>query len=165
MNKKAHPAKLKRDWSPVPNNPRENEFYIDKKERRDETKFNRDRMLFDKAEDTLRRVVSKHEPGEPKRTEYLKLAPSAKKQYDKNMQVWKKQTQQSAARERLKRKGAVPTKSGKKLFEDFMRDIREATGSTKQQNIDDADLRNIYNAATQLDYRRWLIWIMDEYRK
>ena len=162
MNKKAHPAKLKRDWSPVPNNPRENEFYIDKKERRDETKFNRDRMLFDKAEDTLRRVVSKHEPGEPKRTEYLKLAPSAKKQYDKNMQVWKKQTQQSAARERLKRKGAVPTKSGKRLFEDFCKEAYK--NRTQQTNIDDSDLRNIYNAATQLDYQRWLIWIMDEYK-
>ena len=160
MNKKAHPAKLKRDWSPVPNNPRENEFYIDKKERRDETKFNRDRMLFDKAEDTLRIVVSKHEPGEPKRTEYLKLAPSAKKQYDKNMQVWKKQTQQSAARERLKRKGAVPTKSGKKLFEDF---FREAYNNRTADNLNDADLRNIYNASTQLDYDKWLWWIMDEY--
>ena len=161
MNKKAHPAKLKRDWSPVPNNPRENEFYIDKKERRDETKFNRDRMLFDKAEDTLRRVVSKHEPGEPKRTEYLRVD---KDKFNKDMEFWKKRNQQSAARERLKRKGAVPTKSGKKLFEYFMRDIREATGSTKQQNINDADLRNIYNAATQLIYQRWLIWIMDEYK-
>ena len=28
----------------------------------------------------------------------------------------------------------------------------------------DADLRNIYNAATQLNYQRWLIWIMDEYK-
>jgi hypothetical protein len=34
----------------------------------------------------------------------------------------------------------------------------------QQTNIDDADLRNIYNAATQLDYSTWLIWIMDEYK-
>ena len=157
MNKKAHPAKLKRDWSPVPNNPRENEFYIDKKERRDETKFNRDRMLFDKAEDTLRRVVSKHEPGEPKRTEYLRVD---KDKFNKDMEFWKKRNQQSAARERLKRKGAVPTKSGKKLFEDF---CREAYKNRTADNLNDADLRNIYNAATQLDYDKWLWWIMDEY--
>ena len=159
MNKKAHPAKLKRDWSPVPNNPRENEFYIDKKERRDETKFNRDRMLFDKAEDTLRRVVSKHEPGEPKRTEYLRVD---KDKFNKDMEFWKKRNQQSAARERLKRKGAVPTKSGKRLFEDFCKEAYK--NRTQQVNINDADLRNIYNAATQLDYQRWLIWIMDEYK-
>ena len=160
MNKKAHPTKLKRDWSPVPNNPRENEFYIDKKERRDEIKFNKDRMLFDKAEDILRRVVSKREPGEPKRTEYLKVD---KKQFDKDMQVWKQRSQQASARERLKKKGKVPTKSGKKLFEDFMRDMREATGNTKQQNIDDADMKNIYNAARSLDYNKWIWFVNDEY--
>ena len=147
-------------WSPIPNNPQDNELYIDKKEKRDEEKFNRERMLFDKAEDTLNRIVSKKEPFEPKRTEYLKVD---KKQFDKDMKVWKQRSQQALARDRLKRKGAVPTKSGKKLFEDFMRDMREATGNAKQQNIDDADLRNIYNSATQLDYRRWLIWITDEY--
>lgn len=157
MNNKTHPIQTKRDWSPVPNNPRENEFYIDKKERRDEIKFNRDRMLFDKVEDILRRVVSKHEPGEPKRTEYLKVD---KKQFDKDMQVWKQRSQQASARERLKKKGKVPTKSGKKLFEDFM---REATGNTKQQNIDDADMKNIYNAARSLDYNKWIWFVNDEY--
>jgi hypothetical protein len=160
MNNKAHPAKLKRDWSPVPNNPRENEFYIDKKERRDEARFNKERMLFDKTEDILRRVISKHEPGEPKRTEYLKVD---RKQFDKDMKVWKQKSQQASARERLKRKGAVPTKSGKKLFENFMKDIREATGGTKQQNIDDADMKNIYNAARSLDYEKWIWFVNDEY--
>jgi hypothetical protein len=157
MNKKAHPTKLKRDWSPVPNNPRENEFYIDKKERRDEIKFNKDRMLFDKAEDILRRVVSKHEPGEPKRTEYLKVD---KKQFDKDRQVWKQRIQQSNARERLKQKGKVPTKSGKKLFETFM---REAAGTNKKQNIDDADMRNIFYAAQHLSYEKWIWFVNDEY--
>ena len=157
---KAKTKSLDRYWSPIPNNPQDNQLYIDKKEKRDEEKFNRGRMLFDKAEDTLNKIVSKREPFEPKRTEYLKVD---KKQFDKDMKVWKQRSQQALSRDRLKRKGAVPTKSGKKLFEDFMRDMREATGNAKQQNIDDADLRNIYNAATQLDYRRWLIWITDEY--
>lgn len=157
---KAKTKSLDRYWSPIPNNPQDNQLYVDKKEKRDEAKFNRERMLFDKAEDTLNRIVSKREPGEPRKTEYLKVD---KKQFAKDLDFWKKRNQQASARERLKRKGAVPTKSGKKLFEDFMMDMREATGTTKNQNIDDADLRNIYNAATQLDYRRWLIWITDEY--
>jgi hypothetical protein len=160
MNKKAHPIKLKRDWSPVPNNPRENEFYIDKKERSDETRFNKERMLFDKTEDILRRVISKQEPGEPKRTEYLKVD---KNKFAKDLEFWKKRNQQASARERLKRKGAVPTKSGKKLFEDFIKDMREATGGTKQQNIDDADMKNIYNAARSLDYEKWIWFVNDEY--
>ena len=60
---------LDRYWSPIPNNPQDNQLYIDKKEKRDEAKFNRERMLFDKAEDTLNRIVSKREPGEPRKTE------------------------------------------------------------------------------------------------
>ena len=151
---------LDRHYTPIPNNPRDNQLYVDKKEKRDEERFNRERMLFDKAEDILRKVVSKHEPGEPKKTEYPKID---KKQFDKDMKVWKQRSQQALARERLKRKGAVPTKSGKKLFEDFMRDMKEATGNTKQQNIDNADLRNIYNAARSLDYEKWIWFVNDEY--
>ena len=132
-------------------------------------------MLFDKKEqldkvveafrrysnsnNTLQKVVSKHEPGEPKRTEYLKVD---KDKFNKDMEFWKKINQQASARERLKRKGAVPTKSGKRLFEDFCKEAYK--NRTQQTNIDDSDLRNIYNAATQLDYERWLIWIMDEYK-
>ena len=172
---KTRTRSLDKYWSPVPNNPRDNQLYISKKDKKDEERFNKDMMLFDKKEqldkvveafrrysnsnNTLQKVVSKHEPGEPKRTEYLKVD---KDKFNKDMEFWKKRNQQSAARERLKRKGAVPTKSGKKLFEDFCREAYK--NRTQQVNINDADLRNIYNAAAQLDYRRWLIWIMDEYK-
>ena len=149
---------LDRHWSPIPNNPQDNQLYIDKKEKRDEAKFNRERMLFDKAEDTLSRIISKREPGEPKKTEYPKID---KKQFDKDMKVWKQRSQQALARDRLKKKGAVPTKSGKKLFEEFCREAYK----NKKENIYDADLRNIYNAATQLEYDDWLWWITDEYQK
>ena len=149
---------LDRYWSPIPNNPQDNQLYIDKKEKRDEVKFNRERMLFDKAEDTLSRIISKREPGEPIKTEYPNID---KKQFDKDMKVWKQRSQQALSRERLKRKGAVPTKSGKKLFEEFCREAYK----NKKENIDDADLRNIYNAATQLEYDDWLLWIIDEYQK
>lgn len=149
---------LDRCWSPIPNNPQDNQLYIDKKEKRDEAKFNRERMLFDKAEDTLSRIISKREPGEPKKTEYPKID---KKQFDKDMKVWKQRSQQALSRDRLKKKGAVPTKSGKKLFEEFCREAYK----NKKETIDDADLRNIYNAATQLEYDDWLWWIIDEYQK
>jgi hypothetical protein len=155
---KAKTKSLDRYWSPIPNNPQDNQLYIDKKEKRDEAKFNRERMLFDKAEDTLSRIISKREPGEPRKTEYPKID---KKQFDKDMKVWKQRSQQALSRERLKRKGAVPTKSGKKLFEEFCREAYK----NKKENIDDADLRNIYNATTQLEYDDWLWWIIDEYQK
>lgn len=155
---KAKTKSLDRYWSPIPNNPQDNQLYIDKKEKRDEVKFNRERMLFDKAEDTLSRIISKREPGEPIKTEYPNID---KKQFDKDMKVWKQRSQQALSRERLKRKGAVPTKSGKKLFEEFCREAYK----NKKENIDDADLRNIYNAATQLEYDDWLLWIIDEYQK
>lgn len=149
---------LDRYWSPIPNNPQDNQLYVDKKEKRDEAKFNRERMLFDKAEDTLNKIVSKREPFEPRKTEYLKVD---KKQFDKDMKVWKQRSQQALSRDRLKKKGAVPTKSGKKLFEEFCREAYK----NKKETIDDADLRNIYNAATQLEYDDWLWWIIDEYQK
>ena len=151
---------LEKHLSPIPNNPRDNQLYIDKKEMNREKKFDKDMMLFDKTEDVLKRIISKHEPGEPRKTEYLKVD---KDKFNKSMEFWKKQNQQSAARERLKRKGAVPTKSGKKLFEDFMRDMREATGKPKQQNIEDADMKNIYNAAQHLSYEKWIWFVNDEY--
>jgi len=157
---KARTKGLDKYWSPVPNNPRDNELYADKKERRDEARFNKEKMLFDKAEDTLNRIISKREPDEPRKTEYLKVD---KKQFDKDMKVWKQISQQASARERLKRKGAVPTKSGKKLFEEFMRDMVEATGNKKKQIIDDADMRNIYNSAQHLPYEKWLWFVSDEY--
>ena len=170
---KTRTRSLDKHLSPIPNNPRDNQLYIDKKEMNREKKFNKDNMLFDKKEqldkvveafrrysnsnNTLNRIVSKREPGEPKRTEYLKVD---KDKFNKDMETWKRINQQASARERLKRKGAVPTKSGKKLFEDF---FREAYNNRTADNLNDADLRNIYNASTQLDYDKWLWWIMDEY--
>lgn len=145
-------------WSPVPNNPRDNELYVDKQERSSEKKFNKERMLFDKKEDTLNRIASKREPFEPKRTEYPKVD---KKQFAKDLEFWKKRNQQSSARERLKKKNAVPVRaaSGKKLFEEFCREAYK----DRKQNIDDADMRNIYNAANSLIYEQWIWFVSDEY--
>jgi hypothetical protein len=145
-------------WSPVPNNPRDNELYVDKQERSSEKKFNKERMLFDKKEDTLNRIASKREPFEPKRTEYPKVD---KKQFAKDLEFWKKRNQQASARERLKKKNAVPVRaaSGKKLFEEFCREAYK----DRKQNIDDADMRNIYNSANSLSYEKWIWFVNDEY--
>lgn len=126
-------------WSPIPNNPRDNELYVDKKERNRENKFNKTNMLFGSAEhdkeDTRSAIpeaygsrrtaagvrVPRDEPSEPQKTQHLKVD---KRKFAQDLEFWKRRNNQAAARERLKRKGAVPTKSGKRLFEDF---YREAT--------------------------------------
>lgn len=142
----------------VPNNPRDNELYVDNQERSREKKFNKERMLFDKKEDTLNRIASKREPFEPKRTEYPKVD---KKQFAKDLEFWKKRNQQASARERLKKKNAVPVRatSGKKLFEELCREAYR----DRKQNIDDADMRNIYNSANSLSYEKWIWFVNDEY--
>jgi hypothetical protein len=66
----------------------------------------------------------------------------------------------ASARERLKTKGAVPVRaaSGKKLFEEFCREAYKG----RKQNIDNADMRNIYNAAKHLSYEKWIWFVNDE---
>ena len=66
----------------------------------------------------------------------------------------------AAGRERLKTKGAVPIKAttGKKLFENFLQEAY-----SNKSSINDADLKNIYNAATQLPYEKWILFVADEY--
>lgn len=142
-------------WSPVPNNPRDNEKHINKKDKKNEEDFNRENMLFD---NTLQRIASRREPGEPVKTQHLSVDA---KQFAKDLKSWKKINQQSAARERLKRKGAVPTRAatGKKLFEEFCREAYK----NRLHHIDDADLRNIFNAAQHLTYQQWIIFLYDEY--
>ena len=99
------------------------------------------------------------EPGEPRRTEYLKIAPDALRK----QQQWN-------ARQRLKKKDAVPTRQGKKLFDQFMKEARsyqshktETSDFKKTQNLD--DLRNLYHAARALDFNHWLILLGDYQRK
>lgn len=123
--------------SPIPNNPRDNELYVDKKERSRENKFNKTNMLFGSVEQDKEHIrsaipeaygsrrtaagvrVPRDEPSEPQKTQHLKVD---KRQFAKDLEYWKRLNKQAAARERLKRKGAVPTKSGKRLFEDFCRE-------------------------------------------
>ena len=68
------------------------------------------------------------------------------------------------AQERLKSKGAVPTKQGKKLFDEFMKEAnthRPPKGKSKINTRDLNDLQNAYNAASALDFDRWVIFMND----
>ena len=69
--------------------------------------------------------------------------------------------QQQASRDRLKTKNAVPTKKGKKLFDEFMREANQYRPSKKQSQINTRsleDLRNLYNAASVLEFENWVLF-------
>lgn len=109
---------------------------------------------------TLQSVVSKREPGEPVKTQRLKLAPSAQKQYDADRKVWKDMTRKSSAQYRLKSKDKVPTKNGKKMFEEFMNTIREQ----KEAEISNKDyeyMKQVYLSARALEFDKWIMFITE----
>lgn len=67
---------------------------------------------------SLNSIVSRNY-GEPRKTEYLKIAPALRKQHNADMEKVKRQNNKSSAQFRLKRKGKVPTKSGKPMWEEY----------------------------------------------
>lgn len=82
------------------------------------------------------------------------------KQADRILSNTQKRSEAEAGREKLKASNKVPTRAGKKLFEDFMRDCgREATktSSTKSRET----MRNIYNAAQHIDFSKWLMFVSE----
>lgn len=147
------------NWSPVPNNPRDNELYVDKKDRSSEKKFNRDNMIFGSTQKESRygfrrtasgRMVPRDDPNDETQ---LKQSDAINKLMQKR--------KATSGRERLKMKGAVPVRvaSGKKLFENFCREAYKK----RKQNIDDADMKNIYNSAQHLSYERWIWFVNNQY--
>ena len=72
--------------------------------------------------------------------------------------------QQQASRERLKSKGVVPTKQGKKLFDEFIKEAnahRPSRGKTRINTRDLNDLQNAFNAASALEFDKWVIFMND----
>lgn len=68
------------------------------------------------------------------------------------------------AQERLKSKGAVPTKQGKKLFDEFIKEAnshRPSSAKIKINTSDLNDLQNAYNAASSLEFDKWVIFMND----
>jgi len=89
------------------------------------------------------------EPGEPRRTEYLKIAPSALKK----QKEWD-------ARQRLKKQGKVPTKAGRRLFEDFLKDADKASGKKSKKEMD-KKAEQIYLAARALEFDKWVVFVSE----
>jgi hypothetical protein len=142
----------------VANNPAyDREYNLDNGMDKDAIAYAKNNTLYD-ARISLNRIASKREPGEPIRTQHLSVD---KEKFKKDLDFWKSRNRTAAAQTRLKRKGDayVPKKSGKKMFEEF---CREAYKNGKQ-NIDDADMRNIFNAAQHLSYEKWIWFVNDEY--
>ena len=85
------------------------------------------------------------------------------RQADRINQVLKARREKES-RERLKQKGAVPTKDGKKLFDEFMKEAN-AHRSNRQRSIigqrGNMELRNVYNAAFALDFKEWVNLAID----
>lgn len=68
------------------------------------------------------------------------------------------------AQERLKSKGVVPIKQGKKLFDEFMKEAvshRPQKGKSIINTRDLNDLQNAYNAASALEFDKWVIFMND----
>lgn len=151
-------------WSPIANNPRDNELYVDKKERSREKKFNKDSMIFGSTEKESRYGYRQTASGRYVERDYPDADTELKQADAINKMMQKRKA--ASGRERLKIKGAVPVRaaSGKKLFEDFVRTARQHQKHEQQkQNFDDADMRNIYNAAKHLRYEKWIWFVNDEY--
>jgi len=68
------------------------------------------------------------------------------------------------AQERLKSKGAVPTKKGKKLFDEFMKEANTHRPTKVKSKINARslkDLENAYNAPSALEFDQWVIFMSD----
>jgi len=89
------------------------------------------------------------EPGEPRGTEYLKIAPSALKK----QKEWD-------ARQRLKKQNKVPTKAGRRLFEDFMKDADKASGKKSKKEMD-KKAEQIYLSARALEFDKWVMFVSE----
>ena len=110
MKKKSSDPKIKHL---VPSNPEYDRATMDPKEVAAERRAMKNTLYDSSYKTAAGHWKRRDEPGEPRKTEYLTIDPGAlrkKKQWD--------------ARQRLKRKDAVPTKKGRKLFDEFMKEAR-----------------------------------------
>lgn len=155
--------------SPVPNNPRDNERYVDKKLKSQEDKFNRENMLFgatqEKFLNLFRKTKTEGRYGYRTAAGHWKDrdepdAPKQERQADAINKILQ-QKKSAAGKDRLKAQKKVPIRAatGKKLFEQFCKEAYK----NKKQKIDHADIVNIYNAAQHLTYEKWIWFVWDTY--
>ena len=108
----------------------------------------------------LQRIVSKREPGEPVRTQRLKLDPSVQKQYDADRKKGRDDIRKKSAQYRLKSKDKVPTKGGKKMFEEFMRILKEQN-EARTSKSDLEYMEQVYLSARALNFDKWILFITE----
>ena len=156
MKKTSSESKIKHQ---VPNNPEYDRAVMDPEEVAAERRAIKNTLYDSSYKTAAGHWKRRDEPGEPRKTEYLKIDPDALRKQ-----------KQWYARQRLKKKDAVPTKQGKKLFDQFMKEARSyQTHKTKtsdfKKTLTADDLRNLYHAARALDFNHWLILVGDYQRK
>ena len=123
MKKKSSNHKIK---DQVPNNPEYDRATMDPEEVAAEHRAIKNTLYDSSYKTAAGHWKRRDEPGEPRKTEYLTIDPGAlrkQKQWD--------------ARQRLKKKGAVPTKQGKKLFDEFMKEAITRSPLTCRQSKKD----------------------------
>ena len=82
------------------------------------------------------------------------------KQADRILRNSQKRSDAEAGREKLKAGNKVPTKAGKKLFEDLMKDCRR--GATKISSTKSREtMKGIYNAAQHTNFDKWLMFVSE----
>jgi hypothetical protein len=156
----------------VANNPRyDREYRLDSGWDADAIKKEKEDILYGGNENQRNRIAKRLKEIYAERYGYRQTAsgkyverdyPDAEtelKQADAINKVMQKR-KAAASRERLKSKGAVPTKAGKRLFEDFMKDVNRASGK-KQVIRNEEDLKQVYLAARALDFDKFLIFLTD----
>lgn len=146
----------------VANNPRyDKEYGLDKSGDGDMIKQAKERTLYGSNDDRRNRITKRLQEIYAGRYGYRQTASGRWRERDEpnaaeqdrqadaiNKMMLKRKA--AASRERLKSKGAIPTKAGKRLFEDFMNDANRVSGK-KQVIRNEKDLKQVYLAARALD--------------
>ena len=139
----------------VPNNPRADLQLTGGKDLDDKViERERKRTLYDSSYRTHAGHWKQHdepdEAGQLRQSDRIKQVLNARRKKD--------------AQERLKRKDAVPTRQGKKLFDEFMKEANTHRPPKVKSKINTRslkDLENAYNAASALEFDHWVIFMSD----
>jgi hypothetical protein len=149
----------------VPNNPQADQQLTGGKDLDDKIiERDKKRTLYD---NTFRSHYYQTHKGHWKRSDEPDEAEQFR-QSDRIQQMLKARRQQQASRDRLKQKpGGVPLRrDGKKLFDEFMRESsihRPHQGVKKKKMPKDLEvLRNLYNAASALEFEKWVLFVTDD---
>ena len=97
---------------------------------------------------SLNRVVSRNY-GEPRKTEYLSIAPSKRQQYDDDMKKSRMLINKSSAQLRLKSRDRVPKKSGAPMWE-------ESGLLEEDLNRFTTMFRQYYRSGRKYSFREWM---------